>query len=512
MSLVSNSGMNGDGADEVESDGVDEVDSDGAVEDDSDGADSDGADSDGVDEVDSDGVDLDGVDEAVSDGADEVDSDGADSDSADSDGADSDGVDSDGVDSDHVNDSGSDDEGTERLGDGFAVKLENPGDEPNTVDDAPIVEGDDPVDHDAAQSKSPRYDSPDLSPVNVSFRPSAQPATAPVSAGRTEPAWRVRDFGEVLRKVLAVLVVLSAIGYGLGMLRGESYTSRSEFVYSLEGSVPDGFLREDRRLLTQIVTFTSDAVLGPVAEVYDLEVEELRAKIDLETVDLSEVLRLEVTDSDPDRAMDLNRAVLDQHLRTVTGQNSTEFSTELIERRAELEAELETAVAAVADEQAELASLEAREQELGRRIVLIDNRIDRIQALQDEALGEASITRDRLNENLESAVAELSEIEAALLEVRLERAGIESRLGDGSPARRTIDRLEDDLTAVDAELSRRNLDPVVGSALRELSEPTLITRSRHVAGLQGLAVGMLLGLPVAAWVGYRTRRRQLWFG
>jgi len=380
--------------------------------------------------------------------------------------------------------------------------------------DAPTEEGDDPVDHDPAAdlSESPRHESPDLAPVAASVRASSQPATAPMSAGPTEPTWHGRDVAEVLRKVLAVLVVLPAIGYGLGMLRGESYTSRSEFLYSLDGSVPDGFLREDRRLLTQIVTFTSDAVLGPVAEVYDLEADELRAKIDVETVDLSEVLRLEVSDSDPGRAMDLNRAVLDQHLRTVTGQNSTEFSKELTERRSELAAELEAAAAVGAEEQAKLASLEAREQELERRIVLIDNRIDRIQTLEDEALGGSLITRDRLTENLESAVAELSEIEAALLEVRLEQADVESRLGAGSSARRTIERLEADLAAVDAELSRRELDPVVGSAFRELSEPTLITRSRHVAGLQGLAVGMLLGLPIAAWIGYRTRRRQLWLG
>jgi hypothetical protein len=52
----------------------------------------------------------------------------------------------------------------------------------------------------------------------------------------------------------------------------------------------------------------------------------------------------------------------------------------------------------------------------------------------------------------------------------------------------------------------------VGSAFRELSEPSVITRPSHVAGLQGLAGGLLLGLPIAAWVGYRPRRRQLWLG
>ena len=38
----------------------------------------------------------------------------------------------------------------------------------------------------------------------------------------------------------------------------------------------------------------------------------------------------------------------------------------------------------------------------------------------------------------------------------------------------------------------------------------LLVRSVHVAGLQGLAIGLLAALPLAALVAWRTRRRQLW--
>ncbi len=331
-----------------------------------------------------------------------------------------------------------------------------------------------------------------------------------VEATAAEPTWRGQDVAEVVRKVLAVLVVLPAIGYGLGALRGESYVSRAEFVYSLDGSVPDGFLREDRRLLTQIVTFTSDAVLGPVAEEYDLEVEQLRAQIEVETVELSEVLRLEVSDDDATRALELNRAVLEQHLRTVTGENTTDFSQELTERRAEIASELDAAAADGAEQQAELAALAAREQQLERQISLLGSRLDRLRALEDEALAGNAVSRVAVTEELETVGAELTEAEAELTDVRVEQAEVDARAESGSSARRTIERLEADLAAVDAELSRRELAPVVGSAFRELSEPTVIRRTRHIAGLQGLAVGMLLGLPVAAYAGYRVRRRQLW--
>ncbi len=342
-------------------------------------------------------------------------------------------------------------------------------------------------------------------------RDAVSETVAPVAGvAAAEPTWRGQDVAEVVRKVLAVLVVLPAIGYGLGALRGESYVSRSEFVYSLDGSVPDGFLREDRRLLTQIVTFTSDAVLGPVAEEYDLEVEQLRAKIDVETVDLSEVLRLEVSDDDAARALELNRAVLEQHLRTVTGENTTDFSQELTERRAEIAAELDDAAADGAEQQAELAALAAREQQLERQISLLGTRLDRLRALEDDALAGNAVSRVAVTEELETVGAELTEAEAELTGVRVEQAEVDARIESGSSARRTIERLEADLAAVDAELSRRELAPVVGSAFRELSEPTVIRRTRHIAGLQGLAVGMLLALPVAAYAGYRARRRQLW--
>jgi cell division protein FtsB len=375
------------------------------------------------------------------------------------------------------------------------------------------VVADDPAGsaHDVADEKAPPAIDTDPDTEPEADHDAVSETEAPVAGAlAAEPTWRGQDVAEVVRKVLAVLVVLPAIGYGLGALRGESYVSRSEFVYSLDGSVPDGFLREDRRLLTQIVTFTSDAVLGPVAEEYDLEVEQLRAKIDVETVDLSEVLRLEVSDNDAARALELNRAVLEQHLRTVTGENTTDFSQELTERRADIAAELDAAAADGAEQQAELAALAAREQQLERQISLLGTRLDRLRALEDEALAGNAVSRSAVTDELETVDAELTEAEAELTDVRIEQAEVDARIDSGSSARRTIERLEADLAAVDSELSRRELAPVVGSAFRELSEPTVIRRTRHIAGLQGLAVGMLLALPVAAYAGYRARRRQLW--
>lgn len=345
--------------------------------------------------------------------------------------------------------------------------------------------------------------------------------TGPGRAGRSrirnrggrpgsDPVWRSGDAAEVARRALAVLVLIPVLFFGLGLVQGESHVSRSEFVYSLDGSVPDGFLREDRRLLTQIVTFTSDAVLGPVADEYGMDIDDLRAKIDVETVDLSEVLRLDVRDADAATALELNRAVLDQYLRTVNGENNTSFSQDLVSRRRDLVADLDTARAEAADDQVELTTMAEQAGQLERRIALLDNRLDRLSALEEQGVAGGAVSQSAIASKLSDTATELSDAEAELVRLRVDQIELEARVGEGSETQRTIDRLETDLNSVEAELSRRELDPVVGSSLRELSPPTVITRSRTFSGLRMMAIGLLLAIPLAAWVGYRTRRRQLW--
>ncbi len=52
--------------------------------------------------------------------------------------------------------------------------------------------------------------------------------------------------------------------------------------------------------------------------------------------------------------------------------------------------------------------------------------------------------------------------------------------------------------------------PLIASPIRELSEPLILFKSRHVFGLQGMAIGLLASVPIAAAVAFRARKRQLW--
>ncbi len=331
--------------------------------------------------------------------------------------------------------------------------------------------------------------------------------------GADPAAWSGRQLASVTQRVLAVLAVMGLIGYGAGALRGSSHVARAEFVYTLDESVPDSFLREDRRLLTQVVTFKSDAVLTPVANRFDLSVDELRAKIDVETLELSEVLRLDVSDGDPDRAVSINRAVLDQYLEVLADATPAGNSAELAQRRVAVAAELAEADAerlALLQAGERDSTLEIQQESVQRRIDLKNEQVNRIQASLDESLSAAR--RDDLAEQLQVAQEELAALEADLVEIVATRAELATQTTAEPALLREISRLETKLATIDEELAERELGPLVASPIRELSEPVVLYRSIHIVGLQGMAIGVLLALPIAALVAYRTRRRELWFG
>ena len=369
-------------------------------------------------------------------------------------------------------------------------------------DDEPLIDADDPVE--------PAPEPEAETELHVA-------ATSAGDVPGALPFWTASQVAAVGRRAIAVLVVMGILGFGLGALRGNSYVARSEFVYTLDESVPDSFLREDRRLLTQVVTFRSDAVLTPVAEDFGLTVDQLRSKIDVETLDLSEVLRFDVSDADEDRAIALSRAVLNQYLQVITDASPAGDSTaELAQRRADVAAELAAADAereTLVDAQQRDIALEVRQASIQRQINLRNDQLSRIQESLDDALinsAGASRTAD-LTEQYEATQEAIAELEADLIDVGGQRAALASQTTAEPALLREIDRLETVLTTIDDELSQRDLAPLVASPIRELSEPIVLFQSRNIFGLQGMAIGLLLGFPIAGLIAYRTRKQQLWF-
>jgi hypothetical protein len=336
-----------------------------------------------------------------------------------------------------------------------------------------------------------------------------------------EPRWTSGDLRQVAGRALAVLAVLGLVGYGLGVSRGGTSTARTEFVYTLDESVPDSFLREDRRLLTQVVTFTSDAVLTPVAERFDTDVDDLRGRIDVETLEMSEVLRLDVSDPDADQALAISEAVLDRYLAVTVAAQPVGDGTDLTERRAEVAAELAAADTARLNLDSDLADLDIRQAGLERRITAETEQRARIQDLLADAAAR-QIENPALQAELDRSSDVLSSLEGQLSAVATERADVIASagsdldtlaVGSGQEALlREIERLEAKLATVDAELAERELAPLVAAPIRSLDQPVIIERSANATGLQGLSLGLLVGLPVAVLVAMRTRQRQLWFG
>ncbi|MGI9598184.1 MAG: hypothetical protein ACR2QK_18620, partial [Acidimicrobiales bacterium] len=288
-------------------------------------------------------------------------------------------------------------------------------------------------------------------------------------------------------------------------------------VYTLDESVPDSFLREDRRLLTQIATLRSDAVVVPVAETFDLTPDDLRDKIEIDTIDLSEVLRLDVLDTDPAVALAISAAVIDQYLAIATRPPPSEVGEALDERRAEIVVNLARADSSLlALRQSRLVDpgLATSQESLERQIAFRTDQINRLQAILDDSLV-SPITRSRrtrTEDELAEAQDILATLEADLAELRTRRAEIAAESAVESALQRDIERFEAELDTIDVELARRELRPLLAAPVRVLSETTVTPVSARLAQLRGPAVGLLVAIPLAGLLVYRARKRRLWFG
>lgn len=242
-----------------------------------------------------------------------------------------------------------------------------------------------------------------------------------------------------LFRSLVVIGLITTGGAIVGWLYGGSaepvYAARSEFIYFLEDAVPDGFLREDRRILTQLVTIESDAVLRPIATEFDTTVTDLRDSLNVEVVDLSEVIRLDVTDPDSSRALELNGAVLDAYRETAEASRLDDSVTQLTERRAELLDELALADLEVQTiEEAKLGdvSLAASEESLGRQLTIESERLQRLSAMADDLLTGPTTVDDAgtINAQITSSRATIESLQQQLLGVRTQRANLQQRINN----------------------------------------------------------------------------------
>jgi len=339
--------------------------------------------------------------------------------------------------------------------------------------------------------------------------------TAPT---RSKPMrlWSIRQMGRLGLRTAVILVLFGSLGGLLFPPPSSNYVSRTEFVYTLDESVPDSFLREDRRLLTQIATLESDAVLTPVADRFGVSTDDVRDAMAVATVDLSEVLRLDVRGPSPDRALALSEAIMAEYAVVASQPPSSDLGAGLGSRRSEIVSSLadaDSALLAMKRGRSSGPSLATAEESLERRIDYRSDQVIRLQKLLDDSLVKpiSQLRRANLNNELAQAQVTLAALETELSGLRTTITDSEAETTEELALLREIARLEAELGTIDDQLTLRELRPLL-SPIRVLGEPTVVLDDAILDWWRGPAIGLLVALPFAAAVAYRGRQRQLWLG
>lgn len=179
------------------------------------------------------------------------------------------------------------------------------------------------------------------------------PATGEPAQGGSRARWPLT--GAQIRRlaVLAVTIILMGTGGGLvgALVWPATHAARAEILYPITQEQPTGFLREDRNLTTQLVLLQGRAVLGPVAAAEGRTVKDLQDNLNVELLESSEIIQVEVRDSSAEAALQTVQAVVDHYFRL---NNAVQPSGAL----KYLESELAAARAGIADARGKLLQLQ----------------------------------------------------------------------------------------------------------------------------------------------------------
>jgi hypothetical protein len=143
----------------------------------------------------------------------------------------------------------------------------------------------------------------------------------PMAAGprfAPQPPPRRHLTGGQRSKLVLLTVVLMAIGavlgYGASLVLPSQYAARTTIQYNIAGENTGDFLKTDRNLTTQVVLLTSRNVLGPVADANGVSVDALARQVSATILNSSDIIQLQVKNSDPNTAVTLANAVAKQYL------------------------------------------------------------------------------------------------------------------------------------------------------------------------------------------------------
>jgi hypothetical protein len=180
-----------------------------------------------------------------------------------------------------------------------------------------------PTPYPRAKRPLPPAPEPPAVPAEAVPAPSEPVADREQPHGTPPPAPRTRR-GAVRAGVVALILVLAGgvVGFAASAAVPTEYAARVDLLYPLSTEQPTGFLREDRNLTTQLLLIGNRAALTEVGAAHGLTPEQLEAKLSVEVVESSEIIRAEVRDGSPERALAVVDAVVARYLAFASGQRS----------------------------------------------------------------------------------------------------------------------------------------------------------------------------------------------
>jgi hypothetical protein len=152
----------------------------------------------------------------------------------------------------------------------------------------------------------------------------------PVTASPARPRRRLADLQGWLRWTLlmATMLVVALASTATALIvenrKEPVHAARAEVLYDLDADRSFGFLREDRRLTTQLVLITGRTVLEPVAAEHELDWHDLAENTEAELLESSEIIQIEVEDSDRDRAVALADDIATEYLTHTIDEEALE--------------------------------------------------------------------------------------------------------------------------------------------------------------------------------------------
>jgi uncharacterized protein involved in exopolysaccharide biosynthesis len=190
--------------------------------------------------------------------------------------------------------------------------------------------------------------------------------------GGAVPGWgdasrpRRRLTGRQWLKLVALTVILvllgGAAGWGAAQLLPTKYAAHTDVLYSITREQATGFLREDRNITTQVVLLNSRTVLDPVAAEWSMSVHDLSEAIEARVIGGSEVIRITLTDPDPDRAQTMLGTLVARYLDVSNNDPRNELRNYIDEQLVDVLSRISEVRAEAEERQGELAALVEREQ------------------------------------------------------------------------------------------------------------------------------------------------------